>query len=374
MNSKGVFLDLTNQMWRRRSQAWVPPRPNPSMTDVISSVVKSLQGHNLKRNRTHVVLLSPAAHILHKISKEFPDLFVHQVNPAVLPYRRESAPQDTVCFEPCCRNIDANSPTSYQSLANRIKQILKDARCSRPIGELSSLSIDVRARDGCELIEFIGSKDVSHLRLGQVHTVFVRIRVDRSKTQAVDLDSVNPIFKSSLEATGLRRELQNDLVVGAIKAHLLDVQLYYQNSINPIDCWNYTEAPFIIIREMGRYRLETNDILDFYKRQYYHKFSQLTPKEAMSQLNPLFAARYTKDEKSRLFIERNYRELYWQAETHGYERSSRQKLPLCPGPIDLEGPHEWSQDDLWNMGDEHTGTTTAEGGVNELVSSLERLT
>jgi hypothetical protein len=343
------------------------------MADVISSVAKSLQGNNLKKNRTHVVLLSPAAHILHKVSKTFPDLFVHQVNPAILPYRRESEPNDTVCFEHCCRNIYASSPNAYQSLADRIKQTLKDARLSQPVGQLTNVSIDIRARDGCEIVKFTGSKDVSHLRLGQSHTVFVRIRVDKSKTQAVDLDSVNPIFKSSLEATGLRRELQNDLAVGAIKAHLFDVQLYYHNSINPIDCWNYSEAPFIIIRDMGRYIYPSIKILELRKREFYHRFSQLTPKEAMDQVSPLYAARYTMDEDSRLFIERIRQELYWQAGTHAYERSHRQKLPLCPGPIDLESPHEWYED-MWNRGDEHTDSTTAEGGVNELVSSLERLT
>jgi hypothetical protein len=363
-NSEEVFLDLTTDICRRGTQAWEPARPNPPMADVICSVARSLQGQEPRSTRTHIVLLSPAACILHGISKTFPDLFVHQVNPATLPYCRQGVPRDARCFESCCRNVSASGVTSYQAVPRHIKRIFKNARSMEPVGELSNISIDIRAREGCKVIDIVGSKDVPHLRLGQSHTVFVRIRVDQSKTQEVDLNSVNPIFKSSLEVKGLRQELQNAVILGAIKVHLLDMQLYHQNSIHPIDCWNYTEAPFIVTRELGRLALPINNVLELYKRQYFHKFIYSTLEEAKVEADRLLASLDTNHEAARKFIERVYQELDCHTKIRQYEQDYRQKLPLCPGPIDLETPHERYLD-MWNKRrDRHHGMGAARGGIS----------
>jgi hypothetical protein len=372
-DSEEIFQDLTSYICQYGTQAWEPVRPNPSMTDVVLGVARSFADQVPKKGRTHLILLSPAAHVLHDVSKSFPDLFIHRINPAALPFRREPEPQDTVCFEPCCANVFVSNWSSYQSVPGRIKRMLKNARSKSPVGELTNISIDVRAKDGCELIESFGHKDIMHLRLGQVHTVFARLRISKYKTQVVDRNSINPIFKSSLGVKGLKQELHNAAALGAIKVHLLDVQLLHRNSIHAVDSWNYTEAPLISIRELGGLAPPLDNTSEVCKRQYFHKFAQLMTEEAKNEANNLFAILDVKKEDARKIVECLYREINCHVQVRKYEQDYRQRLPLCPGPIDIEPPHEWFLD-LWNKRkDKRHGITGVAGELSSLVRGLERL-
>ena len=73
-DTEDIFRDLNATTAKYGTQSWKPAQPNPSMAEVILGVAKSLEGKNLKNRRTHVVLLSPAAHILHDVSKTCPEL------------------------------------------------------------------------------------------------------------------------------------------------------------------------------------------------------------------------------------------------------------------------------------------------------------
>jgi hypothetical protein len=347
------------------------------MTDVVLGVAKSLDDHNPKSGRTHIILLSPATYALHEVSKTYPDFSIHRINSAALPYRREPELQDTICDEGCCKNVFVSNWSSYQSVPGRIKRILENARFKDPVGELTNVSIDVRARHGCELIDYSGRKDVPQLRLGQVHTLFTRIRIDRNQTRGVDLNSANPVFNSSLNAKGLRQELQNAVALGAIKVHIFDVQMYYQNSINTIDCWNYTEAPFIMARELGGLASPVDATWEVLKRKYFHKFVQLTTDEARSEADSLLAVLDVDNKVARQVVEYILREIKWQEAIRKYEQKYRQALPLCPRPIEIEYPHEWLLD-LWNKRkDKRNGVAGVREDIAGLVygySGLERLT
>jgi hypothetical protein len=373
-DTEEIFQDLTGNVHRFGTQTWEPARPNPSMTDVVLGVARSLIDQAPKKGRTHLILLSPAAYVLHDVSKVFPDLSIHRINPAALPFRRELELQENICFETCCRNVFVSNWTSYQSVPGRIRRIMKNARSKSPVGELTNISIDVRARDGCEVIECFGRKDIPHLRLGQVHTVFAKLRVRKEHTQGVDLDSVNPVFNSSLDVKGLRQELQNAAALGAIKVHLLDVQLYHRNSVHAVDCWNYTEAPLLSIRELGGLAPPFHNALEVCKRQYFHKFTQLTTAEAKNEADNLLAVLDADNEIARKVVECLYQEINCQVQIRKYEQDYRQKLPLCPGPIDTETPHEWFLD-LWDKKkDKRHGITGVAGDLSSLVEGLERLT
>ncbi|EAT86362.2 hypothetical protein SNOG_06531 [Parastagonospora nodorum SN15] len=351
---------------------WQPTRPNPSMTDVVLGVARSLEKEDLKHGRTHIILLSSAAYVLHDISKTLPNLAVHRINPAALPYRREPELQDTTCFDACCKNVFASNWTSYQSAPGRIKRVLKNARSMGPIGELTNVSLDLRAREGCELIEYFGRWDIPHLRLGQVHTVFARIRVYRTRTQSADLQSDNPIFNSSLDVKGLRKNLHNALALGAIKVHLFDVQLYHRNSINTVDCWNYTEAPLITTLELGRLAAPLDNSLDLYKRLYFNKFVQLKTEDAQIEAENLLAILSMDNQAARKVVEQIYQEIKCQVKIREYEQDYRQRLPLCPGPIDIESPHEWLLE-LWNKRKGKRNGVTVRRGTLSLADGLERL-
>ncbi|KAH4175950.1 hypothetical protein HBI29_034530 [Parastagonospora nodorum] len=371
-DSEDVFQDLTASICRCGTQTWQPTRPNPSMTDVVLGVARSLEKEDLKHGRTHIILLSSAAYVLHDISKTLPNLAVHRINPAALPYRREPELQDTTCFDACCKNVFASNWTSYQSVPGRIKRVLKNARSMGPIGELTNVSLDLRAREGCELIEYFGRWDIPHLRLGQVHTVFARIRVYRTRTQSADLQSDNPIFNSSLDVKGLRKNLHNALALGAIKVHLFDVQLYHRNSINTVDCWNYTEAPLITTLELGRLAAPLDNSLDLYKRLYFNKFVQLKTEDAQIEAENLLAILSMDNQAARKVVEQIYQEIKCQVKIREYEQDYRQRLPLCPGPIDIESPHEWLLE-LWNKRKGKRNGVTVRRGTLSLADGLERL-
>ncbi|KAF2628712.1 hypothetical protein BU25DRAFT_466485 [Macroventuria anomochaeta] len=347
-DTEETFRDLTATIAKYGTQSWKPPRPNPSMADVILGVARSLEDKGMKHRRTHVVLLSPAAHILHDVSKSCPDLCIHQINPAAVPYRRVPDIGDTQCIEECCKNVFISNWSHFQSLPGRIKRILKNARSVKPIGEITQVCIDVRARDGCKVTECSGTKDIASLRLGQVHTIFAKVRTTRNATKAVDLLSKNPVFNSSLDVKDLRQQLQNAVTVGAVKAHLLDVQVYHQNTLHGTDCWNYTETPFLIVRDLGGLAPPFDTSVEVHKRQLFNKFVQLDINAAKVEAETLLSTLAEDQELLRKLVQRIFRELDRYQQVLEYEQENRQKLPLCPGPIAIEAsPHEWLVD-VWN--------------------------
>ncbi|UPX15332.1 uncharacterized protein EKO05_0005781 [Ascochyta rabiei] len=317
------------------------------MAEVIRGVVKSLGDRSLKNRRTHMLLFSPAAHILHDVSRSYPDLPVHQINPAAVPYRRIPNIGDAGC-NGCCKNVFISNWSHFQSLPGRLKCILKHARSVKPVGEITKVCIDIRAKDGCEVIQCLGAKDIASLRLGQVHTMFANIRTTRSATKAIDLSSENPVFNSSLDVKDLRMQLQNAATVGAVKAHLLDVQVYYQNTLHETDCWNYTETPFLAVRDLGGLAPPINTAVEVHRRQIFQKFTQLDVDTAEVEAEALLST-LTEDQGSlRKLVQRIAKEVDRYQRVLDYEREHRQKLPLCPGPIDMEAsPHEWLMD-VWN--------------------------
>jgi hypothetical protein len=305
-----------------------------------------MHGEHLRAGRTHVIVLSPAAHVVHGVSKSFPGLYVHRINPALLPYRREPEFQDTICLEDCCKNVFASNWSKYQSTSGRIKRILKNARSKKPIGELADLSVDIRTKPGCELLEFYGHKEIPHLFPGQVHTLFARVRINKAETQNVKLDSNNPIFNSSLDANGLRQELLNAIHVGATKVHLLDVQVLHHNSLLDTRSWIYTESPLILTRELGGLAPLQDTSMEFYKRHLFYELAQGSADMAKVMAEQTLSALPKYHEQANKLLERMSQEIKCHLAIREYEKKHRQRLPLCPGPIEIEGPHEWLED-LW---------------------------
>ena len=377
-DTEETFRNLTTSIAKCGTQTWKPPRPNPSMAEVILSVARSLEDKDMKRQRTHVVLLSPASHILHDVSKSYPDLYIHQINPASVPYRRLPDVGDTQCIEECCQNVFISNWNHFQSLPGRIKRILKYARSIKPVGKISQVCIDLRVRDGCEIIECSGSKDIASLRLGQVHTIFAKIRTARSATKAVDLLSTNPVFNSSLDVKDLRQQLQNAVTVGAIKAHLLDVQVYHQNSLHGTDCWNYTETPFFVVRDLGGLAPPFDTAVEVHKRQLFHRFVQLDADTARSEAETLLSTLNDGQEPLKKLVRR----ILWDVDRYQqvleYEQEHRQKLPLCPGPIAIEAStHEWLVDAGNRKKTKRRGVAVVEeeeiSGLIDGLHGLERL-
>lgn len=341
-----IFRDLTSRIAHSGSQLWHPPRPNPSMTDVILGIAGSMAAEHLKAGRTHVIVLSPAAHVLHKVSKSFPDIYIHRINPAFLPYRREPELQDTICLEDCCKNVFASNWSKYQSTSGRIKRILKNARSEKPVGELIDLKVDLRTKAGCEILTVCGSKEIRRLFPGQVHNFFVWIRINKAETRGVNLNSDNPILNSCLDANGLRQELQNCVRVGATKVSPLDVQLLHRSSLHPTRSWMYTEVPLVLTRELGRLAPLLDTSMEFYKRQLFCNLSRVPADEAKVVAEATLSTLPKNHEQANMLLERMSHEIKLHLAIRKYEKEYRQRLPLCPGPTDIEASHKWLRE-LW---------------------------
>ncbi|KAJ8107770.1 hypothetical protein OPT61_g8634 [Boeremia exigua] len=370
-----AFRDLTTSVARYGTQAWKPPRPNPSMAEVILGIAKTLENSDMKKQRTHVILLSPASHVLHDVSRSCPDLYIHQINPAPVPFRRLPGLSDIQCAEECCKNVFISNWNHIQSIPGRIKRILKHARSFKPVGQISQVCIDLRARDGCEIIECVGSKDIASLRLGQVHTVFAKIRTTRSATKAVDLLSKNPVFNSSLDVKDLRQQLQNAATVGAVKVHLLDVQVYHQNTLHSVDCWSYTETPFIVVRSLGGLAPPFSTAVEVQKRRLFQNFIQHDAKTARLETMSLLSTLDHDQEFLGNFVQRAFQEVDHYQQVLEYEQECRQKLPLCPGPVTIEASsHEWLVG-MWNRKKPRRQgvAIVEEDGISSLLDGLHGL-
>jgi len=341
-----IFRDLTSRIAHSGSQVWHPPRPNPSMTDVILGIARSMQGEHLKAGRTHVIVLSPAAHVLHDVSKSFPDIYIHRINPALLPYRREPEFQDTICLKDCCKNVFASNWSKYQSTSGRIKRILKNARSEKPIGELLDLKVDLRTKAGCEILVVCGNKEIHQLFPGQVHNLFVWVRINKAETQGVNLNSENPILNSCLDANGLRQELQNCVRVGATKVNPLDVQLLHRSSLHPTRSWMYTEAQLILTRELGGLAPLLDTSMEFYKRQLFCNLSRVSADEAKVGAEATLSILPKHHEQVKMLLETMSQEIELHLAIRKYEKEYRQRLPLCPGTTDVEASHKWPHE-LW---------------------------
>ncbi|KAJ4984613.1 hypothetical protein SVAN01_09869 [Stagonosporopsis vannaccii] len=373
-DTEDVFRELTSSIARCGTQAWKPPRPNPSMAEVLVGIAQSLKNNNVKDRRTHVLLLSPAAHVLHEVSRFCPDLYIHHINPAPIPFRRVPGFSNMECTEKCCENVFVSNWNHFQSLPSRIKRVLKYARSKQPVGEITQVSIDLRTRDGCEIIEYLGCKDIASLRLGQAHTIFAKLRTTRSATKAVDLLSKNPVFNSSLDVKDLRQQLHNTVVVGAVQAHLLDVQVYHQNALHGKDCWMYTETPFLVVRDLGGLVPPFNTAVEVHKRRLFHIFVHVDAKSARLEAKSLLSSLDHNQESLKKIVQRMVQEIDHYQQVLEYEQEHRQKLPLCPGPIALEAaPYEWLVD-MWNRRKtKRQGVAVVEEEFSGLIDGLHGL-
>lgn len=344
-DTEDIFRDLALDIAKYGTQGWNPPRPTPPMANVILAIAKSLEKELPKHDRCHVILLSPVFDVLHTVSATFPNLRVHQVNPAILPYIPNEEHREAVCSETCCENVFVSNWTHYQSVPNCIKQVILQARSETPIGKITDLHVDIRPKSGCEVLEIEGPTNMSTLRLGQAFCFFVRIRVSSSETQVLDVTSVDPILEHSLDTANLRQEIYVADMVDAKLAHLLSVQVFYKNILNPVGTWSYAETPLLAIKELGRLAQPHDLSSDVYRRRAFHLLSKIDNAAALKEVEKLSISSLDEAENIQQVIQQMAKEVHWHHAVLEYEGARRQKLPSCAGPIgEQENPVQCESD------------------------------
>ncbi len=330
--SQKALRDLTSTIAGCDARARDSTEDRLPMNQVVLDVAESLLGDNCKFDRTHLMLFSPEAHDLHEASRRFSNLYIHQINPAALPFRYYHGPQDAMCADACCRNISFTNLASYQSVPLRLRRIIKNARAEKPIGDLTEISIDIQPKNGCQIKEYTGEKSIPTLRLGQVHIFLAKIQVTRAETK--DLEFANTVLTSSI---AIRRSVQQGptpLVANATKIHLLDIQTLHRNSLHAVDCWSYTETPLQLMQQAGGLMAPRDTAMEVYKRQYFHQLVQLATGEAGMQASVLLAALSINNVQARKVLEAMTDEIKCHQAIHAYEGDHCQPLPWLHGSID----------------------------------------
>jgi hypothetical protein len=343
-DTEEVFRDLTLDIEKYGTQAWNPPRPTPSMSNVILAITKSLEKESPKHERCHLILLSPVFDFLHAVSDTFPSVRIHQINPAVLPFIRNEKHKGTVCHETCCDNVSVSNWTCYQSIPDRIKQIISQARSERPVGSIEKVHVDLRPKNGCEVLEIDGPTSISTLRSGQAFCFLAHLRVTPAQTQELSGSSRDPLLDHSLDATNLRQELYAAEKLNAKLAHLLSVQVFYKSTLNSSGTWSYIEAPLVAVAKLGRLAPPRDLGFDVFQRRAFHMLHKVGNPVAKKLVENLAMAISDEREDLKQVIQGMAKEIHWYNAVLEYEASSRQKLPLCTAPIGkkLIVLHRWT--------------------------------
>ncbi|CAI6326952.1 unnamed protein product [Periconia digitata] len=342
----GDVLSLTE---KNGTQKWFPPRPNPSTTNVVLAVAKSLEMAANRKDRTHVIMLSPTVGHLHNILPVFPRLRIHQINVAILPYLHIEDPQEKPCNLPCCKNVSVNGWQNFELPTYRIKQIIHFARSAKPIGDLTNLKIVIEAKKGCEVLTTVGATHLETLKLGQTHTVFVRVRITLQDTDELDLESSEAFWNSSLNASYFREDLGNTKAKGDSIAHVLSVALMNQSSLQPLPTWNYTEAQMAITMVRGEWEYLGDSFMDLQHRLIFHYIRNSSIEEAKTKIDLLGSELENEFGKPNgiipdglqslrhmrltLLIGDMAREIDRQAAVREYELKDRQKIPSYPNQV-----------------------------------------
>ena len=331
--TENLFRKLSLDIKKYGTQAWTPPRPTPPMADVILAIAKSLGTDSLKQGRCHMILLTPTFDALHTVSETFPELCIHQINPATIPYVPNEKHRKAVCMETCCKNVFVNNWTHYQSAPGYIKQTVLQARSRTSIGHITDVHADLRPRSGCEILEIEGPTSISVLRPGQAFGFLARIRVTPWKTGDFNSTSSDPLLDHSLDATNLRQELRIANKLGAKLTNLLSVQVFHKNSLNPAGTWSYTEAPLVMTKELGGLAPPRDHTIDVYKRRAFHTLTSVSNSDAKKEVDKLALIAYGEREDMQQVIQSMAKEVHWHNAVLEYESTSRQKIPLCSGYI-----------------------------------------
>jgi hypothetical protein len=159
----------------------------------------------------------------------------------------------------------------------------------------------------------------------------------------MDLEGNDPVRDSSLAANNLMQDLRNAMVLGASKVHLLSVQLLHQSSMLPSTHWTFTEAPLLVLRELGRLSMPTDRALELYRRRFFFIVSRLSLdadiKPVIEELDAVVKPEL-KDIMKKV-LEHMGKEVESHKTIVDYEKNRRAHLPSCTGPIPVPYAHQF---------------------------------
>ena len=330
-----LFQNMVSRVTKNGTPTWTSPCLKISMQDTILDIVFSLRRSFVRSERCHMMLLSPRLNMFHELSGMFPSLRIHQINPAVIPFRRDEDCGQMNCLQECCRNMSNGNWINYQSVSGCIRERILRARAESSPGIITDIHASLRPNSGCEIVRIENNTNMESLQAGQVFSFLARVRVSPPHTLPIDPNLDDTLFQDSLDATNVRQELRVAEALGATLTDILTVQVFYKNSLNPAGTWSYTEAPLVVIKRLGKLPHPHGYAQDIYKRRIFHitrTFSNLT---ADKELRRLATEASFKEPELQQVVADALKELDWQRAVLKYEATARQELPLCADSVGM---------------------------------------
>lgn len=342
-DTENTFRGCVEEVAAQGTQGWYPTRPKPLLADVILTIAQRCEVESGKHDRRHIILLSSVFGYLHSVSEKYPHLYVHQINPAPLPFISSQKEMEKICHETCCKNVFASNWTNYQAVAGQIRKIIRQARSENPVGNIRKLCIEVDAQAGCELLEAEGASDLirsstkgytelNTLRLGQAHCIFVGIRVTPKLTQDFRETSLNPFYMHDLN---VQHQFRAAEASGAVQKHLLTIKVYAQNTVNPPNTWFVSETPVTIITKLGGLAPPADVSAELYKRRAFAMLAKGSYEYAELQLDALNGLPHQETHEYMAYLEELRAEILWYQDVVKYEEKDRKQVPLCFGPLGM---------------------------------------
>jgi len=334
-DTEKIFRTHIEATKRFGTQGFNSSRPIPTMPNTISAIMQYLRRNEPGLRTCHFILLSPKLDDLHSVSIEHPEIHLYYVNPASLPNTRGNGRLVQVCNKNCCKNVLISNWLHFQSLTERIHQIIRYARSNEAQGYIQDVVVNVSPSKGCEILEYHGSPFITSLRPGEVHILLFHLRVSPSRVQKARLDLGGRFYSTSLDVTGWREKLKNVWEMGGEMAHLLKIEASYRNSLFHPGTWTVTEVPFFVHRDLGRMECPRSDSMGLHQRYLFDIIRNMKKETALIKLRELAATCTAEDVCFRQLLQNMENEVLWQQKVAEYELQYRSHLPASIGRLRL---------------------------------------
>ncbi|OCL02892.1 hypothetical protein AOQ84DRAFT_392629 [Glonium stellatum] len=275
------------------------------------------------------------------IAPLFPSTHIHLVNPSVIPFPMERGVCQTWNVPFAMSNLYNWTPLNienYESIPDRLQQVVTHARGRGSTGDISDVSVKVVPCHGCQIEGVLGDSAKRTLKLGQSFSLFVRVRPDMTTNRMSPRPAGDTTPKQNSQIDHAFAELEQ--LLGEKELSLFTVRVIYKHSLFPSNSVIITEETCktrILDRTAmwGVPDFKTSNSRNSRARAELHRrlaffiATHSTPKEALSELDRVFTGP-TRHTACPQFVDSVRKELHHQLLVLGHRTVAEPPNPI-PG-------------------------------------------
>ena len=271
---------------------------------LLQSPVLDLETEIVQDTFGMVIVLTAAGANIPRQSMVHESLQFHVVCPLNVPqskfgmiqcngWKIRSATTNLPCIVKTTRNIETNS------LVRKLHDLIQHARSGRCAGNLSFLSLDLKAASNCSVQEVMGQTDFMTLQPGEEHTVLVKVKMNGSLDRNGLLRRAVTMPEMGQDSIEILDKLDEMLCLSPKPMKILSARLRYKHSLLPRntmcdthgDC-RVNRASSLAADEMQSGGLPSSELPAWtalvHERLAYHLATNGSPKHALSTFREEF--------------------------------------------------------------------------------------